>query len=300
MIDINSSNQLGIKPYWREKKNKWVKERATNGQLNQNGIYIYFFNFNIPAVKTCPNAPLACKKFCFALKHEKMYSKVATKRNNNFTASKQGNFVHNMQTEILEKYNNIKDKKDKFEIYIRIHESGDYYDDSVYHDDSEYFNKWVQITDSFKQYKNLHFMSYTKEIAMINNYLQSKSITLDSLNIKIVFSVLSGFNLNTNTNTMKICKNLQGFQYNNNALDTYTVCPELKQPGRVVCQMSTCHKNNNVNQWNKTNNVSNKDKNQEPFYINDYSKNNQAPICMNCLLCYKMSNVSKNIDMEVF
>ncbi len=64
--------------------------------------------------------------------------------------------------------------------------------------------------------------------------------------------------------------------------------------------MSTCYKNNNLVQWSNQHYVSNIDKNQEPCYINDCSKNKQAPLCMNCLLCYKMSNVSKNIDMEIF
>lgn len=36
-------------------------------------------------------------------------------------------------------------------------------------------------------------MSYTKEIQMIENYLNNNHICTDNLNIKIIFSIMQGF-----------------------------------------------------------------------------------------------------------
>ena len=67
-------------------------------------------------------------------------------RRNNLNETQKSNFVNDMVSEINCIYENWRKRADKekvdFQIYFRIHESGDYYD--IY-----YFKKWIQITDKF-------------------------------------------------------------------------------------------------------------------------------------------------------
>lgn len=99
--------------------------------------------FNLPAVKTCPNATKECIKYCYARKAERMYPQVLPFRNRNLKKSKQKNFVKLISDELSHKQKITA---------IRAHESGDIYSQS-------YFDKWVNIANKFK---DKIFYAYTK------------------------------------------------------------------------------------------------------------------------------------------
>lgn len=255
----------------------------SNGQKSNigNGEYVYFYNFNITPGMTCINAPSGCKDpvtgCCFAIKNEKKRDWIRKSTSSNYNASKQPNFVQNMVAEIKKLYlkgtNNKKNTP--FKIYIRIHGSGDYYDE-------DYFWKWVEITNQFKnktEFKNLHFMSYTKEIIMINNALSDKSMTLDDINIKIVFSILKGFASGSNTEDA-----LQKNQYLNNlmksssltAIETVkTLKPFINSCANKLDTYTVLKKGTNINQTCKLK-------------------------CIDCQWCYNMHSVAGNKDIIEF
>jgi hypothetical protein len=83
--------------------------------------------FNLPCRKTCRKG-LACHKFCYAAKAERLYPNVKPCREKNLRASKGVTFVSRM-------IDLIKSQKNK---YFRIHESGDFYS-------QEYILKWYEI-----------------------------------------------------------------------------------------------------------------------------------------------------------
>lgn len=100
--------------------------------------------FNLPRLKTCPGATELCKKFCYAGKAEKIYPQVPAYRERKYQLSLSSSFVNEISSEL----EHLGPKIDA----IRIHESGDFYD-------QEYLNKWVEIANKFS---GLKFYAYTK------------------------------------------------------------------------------------------------------------------------------------------
>jgi len=117
---------------------------------------VRIFNFSIPAGNdkksgkiTCPFAG-SCLKLCYANKGKYRFGNVQRGLSNRYEASKQENFVELMTKELS------KVKKDR-QIYIRIHDSGDFYSPS-------YFWKWVQIA---RLNPSVRFYAYTKSHSFI-------------------------------------------------------------------------------------------------------------------------------------
>lgn len=264
-------------------------DRAMKNQILEQGSNgIYFFNFSLPAIVTCPSAVKACTDICFAKKFENRYSidsknngasekkhyknLLVTLNNNlhcfdNFISVHLANlqhmkeiksyidsqyqniynyvnsnvnpqiknndlFIRFMISYINKKFQNLKIKhqNEDIKMYIRIHYSGDFYND-------EYFKKWVEITNYFSkpEYKNIHFMAYTKEITMIYNFVKSKKSSknnkplLNAINMKIVFSEMANSknpSENTSSRDLTDFQNLQklnGNTTNDNNLIKYTV-----------------------------------------------------------------------------
>lgn len=152
--------------------------------------------FNLPAIsirddhgninKDCPNicleAPGICKEICYAYKRQSGKEKIVYgRRKENYDASQQPDFVDSVIKLIsgTVKYYSNKDVK----IIYRIHESGDYY--SI-----DYLHKWVQIAEHFKLNSKIIFMSYTKNIELLNSYLLREGKTLNDVNIKFKYSVM--------------------------------------------------------------------------------------------------------------
>lgn len=102
--------------------------------------------FNLPTVRTCPFATEACKAFCYAAKAERQYPQVLPSRERHFEVSMQIDFVDRMIVEISKM-----NKSGKYK-YFRIHESGDFYNQT-------YLNKWIEIAKAFPAIK---FLAYTK------------------------------------------------------------------------------------------------------------------------------------------
>jgi hypothetical protein len=99
---------------------------------------VRIFNFSIPAGNdkksgkiTCPFAG-SCLKLCYAKRGMYRFGNVERALTKRYEASKEENFVQTITEELA------KVKKDK-QIYIRIHDSGDFYSPA-------YFAKWLEIT----------------------------------------------------------------------------------------------------------------------------------------------------------
>ena len=101
--------------------------------------------WNLPAVKTCPNSTPECRKHCYALKAQKMYPNVLPFREKNLELSKSNEFMATIMNEL---------SKVKHWYQVRIHESGDFYN-------QQYFNMWNVIA-GLNPTKT--FYAYTKNI----------------------------------------------------------------------------------------------------------------------------------------
>ena len=98
--------------------------------------------FSLPAEKSCRGSTEHCRKYCYAKKAERRFSKVLPRRNINFKLTKKRKFVKNMVNLLIWKSSE----------YIRIHESGDFYN-------QKYLNKWIKVC---KMLPNKTFLAYTQ------------------------------------------------------------------------------------------------------------------------------------------
>ena len=134
------------------------------------------FNFGIPAFKsqsgefTCPNAS-ACATGCYARSGAYLFSNVAKKFESRFEATKLDSFGAEIQKDL----DSIKKKYlGKAKIFIRIHDSGDFYS-------PEYLAKWIKI---MLVNADLNFYAYTKMISLFK-----KSSGVNSVkNFSYIFS----------------------------------------------------------------------------------------------------------------
>lgn len=143
---------------------KYVFLNVSNGNLklkaDKNTKYIVW---NLPAVVTCPYATEHCKKFCYARKAEKAYPGCLDSRKRNFAESLRADFAHNM-VETISELCDKKSYKNAKRVVVRIHESGDFYNEN-------YANKWLEIARLIadRGYKNVVFMAYTKSLPYFEN-----------------------------------------------------------------------------------------------------------------------------------
>lgn len=98
--------------------------------------------FNLPARKTCPGATSYCGPVCYAMKAERMYKGAREMRARNYEAAMNGNFISLMTAELI----TFKGSQ------VRIHESGDFYDQM-------YLNDWIALATVFPK---ITFLAYTK------------------------------------------------------------------------------------------------------------------------------------------
>jgi hypothetical protein len=128
-------------------------------------------NFSIPAGNdkksgkiTCPFAG-SCIKLCYAKKGAYRWGNVERALTRRYESSKETNFVDRITWELS------RIKKNK-QVYIRIHDSGDFYSPA-------YFNKWVEIAI---QNRDVRFYAYTKS----HSFIRSKFIPY---NMDLIFSL---------------------------------------------------------------------------------------------------------------
>ncbi len=117
---------------------------------------VKIFNFSIPAGNdkasgkiTCPFAG-SCLSLCYAKKGMYRFGNVERALSKRYEASKQENFVDRITWELS------RVKKDK-QIYVRIHDSGDFYSPT-------YFAKWLEIA---RLNPSVRFYAYTKSHSFI-------------------------------------------------------------------------------------------------------------------------------------
>lgn len=120
-----------------------------------------FIIWNLPAIKTCPYATAHCKQFCYALKAERQYPNCKPARERNLKASMKADFVE-LMTAYIRKACANKGYRNAESVVVRIHESGDFYN-------QEYFDKWVAIANNCKDLGNVHFMAYTKSVKYVHD-----------------------------------------------------------------------------------------------------------------------------------
>jgi hypothetical protein len=117
------------------------------------------WNFGIPAfrsvtgLKTCPNAG-RCAVGCYARSGAYRFSNVARAFEARLAETLKSTFVDTVSREISQKI------KPTRQLYIRIHDSGDFYD-------LNYFKKWLQVAEAFPTVK---FYAYTKQVTMIKQF----------------------------------------------------------------------------------------------------------------------------------
>ena len=120
---------------------------------------IKIFNFSIPAGNdkasgkiTCPFAG-SCLSLCYAKKGMYRFGNVERALSNRYEASKKEDFVERIDTELIKETN----KKHGKQIYVRIHDSGDFYSPA-------YFAKWLEIA---RLNPLVRFYAYTKSHSFI-------------------------------------------------------------------------------------------------------------------------------------
>ena len=131
--------------------------------------------FNLPAISTCPQSTPECRKWCYARKAEIQYPAVLPSRAKNFTLSRSDTFVIQIGEALR--------KKRKLDT-VRIHESGDFYN-------QKYFDKWIEISRALP---DLTFYAYTKNTKIDISKRPDNFIMLLSDDHKLYKGVWSKFN----------------------------------------------------------------------------------------------------------
>lgn len=150
---------------------------------------IMFLTWSLPCKIACPYSTEMCRKRCFAQKNQ-YFKNVLASRMRNLEETKKDTFVQDM-IEHFEYQLQRKKAKDK-NIFVRIHTAGDFYS-------LDYFEKWVKITNHFKNNDKILFQAYTKSMPIIIKWLEkelSKSkcstlsrVLIQNINIHFVWSV---------------------------------------------------------------------------------------------------------------
>jgi len=117
-------------------------------------------SFDLPAIKTCPNAK-ECKKYCYAAKCARIYKNYAAKLDRNLKLTKDKTFEHTMISDIIGSNREI----------VRIHSSGDFYNQA-------YLDKWISIMHQlpfirfyfYTKSHNLDFSKMPRTATMIKSY----------------------------------------------------------------------------------------------------------------------------------
>lgn len=157
--------------------------------------------WNLPCKTTC-KANLACHKYCYAQKAERIYPNVKPCRENNLKESQSLDFVEKM-------VDLIKSKR-KVE-YFRIHESGDFYSKA-------YVLKWYIIA---RKCPDVTFYAYTKR----DDLFSPGVLAAKPKNLTLIYSV-DGL---VDDITLRALKVPQGFDKLAVVSESKNSCPAIKQ-----------------------------------------------------------------------
>lgn len=134
----------------REEIARRIYVSEENLKLQRTGSVAWLI-FNLPAIVTCPGATEHCKKFCYARKAENCYPDCLPARKRNFECSRSDCFREFMTDYI---HGKIRRARKKRQWRVRIHESGDFYN-------QEYTDKWLGIAEDCID-TGADFWAYTK------------------------------------------------------------------------------------------------------------------------------------------
>ena len=161
---------------------------------------VRIFNFSIPAGNdkltgkiTCPFAG-SCLSLCYAKKGMYRFGNVERALSKRYQATKEENFVQRITEELA------KVKKDR-QIYVRIHDSGDFYSPT-------YFAKWLEIA---RLNPSVRFYAYTKSHSFIRGNFAIPE------NMDLIFSLGSTKDELINTETERHSKIFQSSEDMENA-----------------------------------------------------------------------------------
>ncbi len=128
---------------------------------------VKIFNFSIPAGNdkksgkiTCPFAG-SCLKLCYAKRGMYRFGNVERALTRRYEASKEADFVQKITDEL----NKV---KKGIQVYVRIHDSGDFYSPS-------YFAKWLEIA---RLNPSVRFYAYTKSHSFIRGIQLPENVDL--------------------------------------------------------------------------------------------------------------------------
>lgn len=213
---------------------RFIKLSESNKKL-QPTKDVKFLIWNIPSKITCPFATEHCKKFCYAVKAEKAYPTCLPSRTKHLEESKADNFVDRM-IYTINAYLSKPSYKSAKKIVVRIHESGDFYNQM-------YANKWLKIAEHFKADKRIVFMAYTKSIIFFANSVFSDNKKYIPNNMIVRYSIWD----DTNKQDLTVAKRWGFVTYS--AVDKFT--KDIKSQNRCLCRdCANCGKC-----WSKTKSI---------------------------------------------
>jgi len=168
--------------------------------------------WNLPAITTCPGSSTECRRFCYALKAERLYPSCLPSRKKNLEFSKRQDFVEQIVAYL----------KKRKETIIRVHESGDFYN-------YLYLQKWCEIA---RQLPEKTFYAYTKSYYMANFWKDIPN------NLKLIQSVESRFpqTVDWQKSTARVIREIT------ERLPNEFICPEqmAKKRGKRIKCMQEC------------------------------------------------------------
>lgn len=145
------------------------------------GDNVAVYNFGIPAFRsitglmTCPKAGV-CASGCYAKSGAYLWKTVKNAYEKRLELTQLDTFTELMSTEIQKLT-----KKSTKKVYIRIHDSGDFYNDT-------YLSKWLNVMSRFP---NIQFYAYTKMVDLFKGRMIPK-------NFQVIYSL--GGKLDTTIN----------------------------------------------------------------------------------------------------
>ena len=232
MLRPNTKKAVSFKKLSEDER--FIKLSEENNKLKPNKD-TRFLIFNLPSKITCPFATKLCKHFCYAVKAETAYPSVLPSRTKHLALSKQDDFVERM-IYTIEAYLTRPSYKDAKKIVIRIHESGDFYNQA-------YANKWIKIADYFRYDKRIVFMAYTKSIIFFCNSIYSDTKKYIPSNTVVRYSIWG----DTNKNDIRLAKKW--------GIPTYSAVEHFTKdiPSQNRCRCKDCATCNKC--WTKTNKI---------------------------------------------
>lgn len=128
-----------------------------------------FIVWNLPAIVTCPYATENCKKYCYARKAEKAYPDCLPARMDNFKLSRNTESFIEFMTRYIATIATIGKKP---EYIVRIHESGDFYNQA-------YTDAWIAIIENVSRITSkVKFIAYTKSFRFFDGKTLPKKLFL--------------------------------------------------------------------------------------------------------------------------